>query len=92
MREILKVHKLTNALQTEGSKENNHRGLYVIQNKQRKQTSKYIKQQAKYITGRDAWISRFSDYVAPAGALSKLDLKYLQAFNSIWLLNTPILI
>ena len=37
-------------------------------------------------------MSRFSDYVAPAGALSKLDLKYLQAFNSIWVLNTPILI
>ena len=27
-------------------------------------------------------ISRFSDYVAPAGALFKLDPKYLQAFKA----------
>ena len=70
-----------------------HRGLYTQYktNKENKQ-AKYIKQQAKYITGGDASMSRFSDYVAPAGALFKLDLKYLQAFNSIWVLNTPILI
>ena len=37
-------------------------------------------------------IPKFWNYVAPTEVLSKLNRKYLQAFNSIWLLNILILI
>ena len=40
MREILKVHKLTNALQTDGSKEKTIIEVFTRNTKQRKQTSK----------------------------------------------------